>query len=231
MSMDKDTKNEGLTGKNAVRSYFREHSLSPAAKQRLLEKLATAESPAAVTQQPSWMKRHKAAIVSSMVSALLAASLTLIIVDSPSEPQSDPIAELAQLPAGHRLYPPDFDLDGDSANLNEIVHDIFADNQFFVSDLPPQVVAEYAPATGRFFSWDGEPAVSIDLNKSNVNVASNPSATLFIVKLSEKSKKKFPKEKQTRKVTGKTGKLRKVKVWREGNFGYAMLQEPAINTP
>lgn len=132
MSMDKDTKNEGLTGKNAVRSYFREHSLSPAAKQRLLEKLATAESPAAVTQQPSWMKRHKAAIVSSMVSALLAASLTLIIVDSPSEPQSDPIAELAQLPAGHRLYPPDFDLDGDSANLNEIVHDIFADNQFFV---------------------------------------------------------------------------------------------------
>jgi hypothetical protein len=50
-------------------------------------------------------------------------------------------------------------------------------------------------------------------------------ATLLIVKLSENSQRKFPKEKLTRKVAGKSGKMRKVKVWREGNFGYAMVQE------
>lgn len=164
------------------------------------------------------------------MSAVAAACATLMLAGPGNDAQQDPIAELALLPAGHKLYPPDFDLDGDSTNLNEIIHDVFADKNFFVSDLPPQVVAEYAPATGRFFSWDGEPAVSIEMNRNKVSVSGSQAATLFIVKLSDKSKRKFPKEKQTRKVTGRAGKMRKLNIWREGNFGYAMLQDsPSIH--
>jgi hypothetical protein len=111
--------------------------------------------------------------------------------------------------------------------MHDIVFELFADKDFFVSDLPAQVLAEYKPSEGRFFSWDGEPAVSIQMNR-NANAhakKANEPATLLIVKLSEKSQRKFPKDKLTRKVAGKSGKVRKVKVWREGNFGYAMVQD------
>jgi hypothetical protein len=147
-------------------------------------------------------------------------------VSPPSEEPLDPIAELTQL-SGPRVYPPDFDLEGDSKAMNDIVVELFADKDFFISDLPKQVLAEYKPNEGRFFSWDGEPAVSIQMNQ-NPNAISKknvPQATLLIVKLSEKSQRKFPKEKQTRKVASKAGKMRKVNVWREGNFGYAMVQD------
>lgn len=231
MTLDKNQKHSNLSAKEQIVAQYERHSVSAVFRQHLVNTLADVQVSSVEYGKKSWVLRHKVSIFSSVMSALAAASITFSLVNSPNEAPRDPIAELAQLPVGHKLYPPDFDLDGDSANLNEIIHDIFADKNFFVSDLPPQIVAEYAPAAGRFFSWDGEPAVSIEMNKNNVGVSGSQAATLFIVKLSEKSKRKFPKEKQTRKVAGKSGHVRKVKVWREGNFGYAMLQENPVNTP
>lgn len=231
MTMDKNQKDNNFGAKEQIVAHFESHSLSAAFRQHLVNTLADVQVSSVECGEKNWALRHKVSIFSSVISALTAASITFMLVNSPNEAPIDPIAELAQLPAGHKLYPPDFDLDGDSTNLNEIIHDIFADKNFFVSDLPPQIVAEYAPAAGRFFSWDGEPAVSIEMNKNSVGISGSQAATLFIVKLSEKSKRKFPKEKQTRKVAGRSGKVRKVKVWREGNFGYAMLQESPVNTP
>lgn len=232
MSMDKNQNSRNVSAKEQITAHYHSHALSSESRQKLVNLLANAHAqPSVLSESKSRLMRHRAVLISSVVSALAAASATFLLIEPRNDAQLDPIAELALLPAGHKLYPPDFDLDGDSSNLNEIIHDVFADKNFFVSDLPPQIVAEYAPATGRFFSWDGEPAVSIEMNKSDVSVSGSQAATLFIVKLSDKSKRKFPKVKQTRKVAGRSGKVRRLKVWREGNFGYAMLQDTPLNTP
>ena len=162
-----------------VLGYFQEKKLSPSARESF--KSAILNTPVAVessyknpiTQEKN-NKSWTATVVSSAVSALLAASVTLIVVKNSAEEQQDPIAELAQLP-GPRVYPPDFDLEGDSKAMQDIVYELFSDKDFFISKLPAQVLAEYKPSEGRFFSWDGEPAVSIQMNKNSVN--NNPTIT------------------------------------------------------
>jgi hypothetical protein len=210
-----------------VLEYFGSHSLREDKKEHLRKTLLAASFSKNLNNFRQLPQRTtKSALTSSMISAAIAATLTFLIVNPPFDEPLDPIAELTQLP-GPRVYPPDFDLEGDSKAMNDIVVELFDDKNFFISDLPQQVLADYKPNEGRFFSWDGEPAVSIQMNqKPNAVSKKNVSpATLLIVKLSEKSQRKFPKEKQTRKVAGKAGKVRKVKVWREGNFGYAMVQD------
>jgi hypothetical protein len=214
--------------KKQVVDHFQNLKPSPAAKNRWREIVSHSDAaqPIAVAPLGSVREHRRSAFTASILSAVLAASLTFLIVRPPTDEPLDPIAELAQLP-GPKVYPPDFDLEGDSKAMHDIVFELFADKDFFVSDLPAQVLAEYKPSEGRFFSWDGEPAVSIQMNR-NANAhakKANEPATLLIVKLSEKSQRKFPKDKLTRKVAGKSGKVRKVKVWREGNFGYAMVQD------
>lgn len=219
-----------------VLGYFTEKKLPSATRESF--KSMILETPVVETAlQTSITTSHQSSkwtttLMSSAVSAVLAASITLIVVKNSADEQPDPIAELAQL-QGPKMYPPDFDLEGDSKAMQDIVYELFSDKDFFVSKLPAQVLAEYKPSEGRFFSWDGEPAVSIQMNKDSNNNATlsklgaDP-ATLFIVKLSERSQRKFPKEKVTRKVAGQAGKMHKVKVWREGKFGYAMVQSVAV---
>lgn len=228
--MNRDEQNSPIKSplKGQLADFFKQKSLSPSARQRISELLDSSlqdERQGKAPQHQSW-SRNKTWI-SSLLSAALAASMTFLLVSPSNLDESlDPIAELAQLP-GPKVYPPDFDLEGDSKAMTDIVYELFADKNFFVSDLPAQVLADYNPSEGRFFSWDGEPAVSIQMNhnaKSSAKKTNTP-ATLLIIKLSEKSQKKFPKEKETRKITAKSGKMRKVKVWREGNFGYAMVQD------
>lgn len=211
-----------------VSEFFAKKSLSPTSRAQILALLDATTVAPSPSPNKSYLGRssHKA-WMSPLISAALAASVTFLLVAPPSPDETlDPIAELAQLP-GPKVYPPDFDLEGDSKAMNDIVYELFADKNFFVSDLPAQVLADYQPNEGRFFSWDGEPAVSIQMNQNANQKVKKPAgpATLLIVKLSEKSQRKFPKEKETRKVTAKSGKTRKVKVWREGNFGYAMVQD------
>jgi hypothetical protein len=211
--------------KKQVVEHFQNLAPTPEAKGRWRELVSQTETPAMPAPLGS-SQRRASPLTSSILSAVVAASLTFLIVKPPADEPLDPIAELAQLP-GPKVYPPDFDLEGDSKAMNDIVFELFADKDFFVADLPAQVLAEYKPSEGRFFSWDGEPAVSIQMNRNASAQAKrvNEPATLLIVKLSEKSQRKFPKDKLTRKVAGKSGKVRKVKVWREGNFGYAMVQD------
>ncbi|NBO39209.1 hypothetical protein EBU99_11570 [bacterium] len=234
--MNNQNPREVPTWKKQVHDYFNKNELSTESRSRLRAALLLASSPSThqpkqtlITIPPS--TRWKNPVLSSILSAALAASFTFLMVKPASEETLDPIAELTQLP-GPKVYPPDFDLEGDSRAMHDIVYELFADKNFFVSDLPAQVLAEYKPSEGRFFSWDGEPAVSIQMHHQNTAQAkkANGPTTLLIVKLSEKSQRKFPNEKLTRKVAGKAGKMRKVKVWREGNFGYAMVQDAvAVN--
>lgn len=216
--------------KAQVSDHFGEKNLSNEKKEEFRKFLLNSEIQAPTSAASSWVTSQKwsKSVFSSVISAALAASLTFFFVTSDPEDSRDPIAELTQLP-GPRIYPPDFDLEGDSKALQDIVFDLFADKEYFVSKLPAQVLADYKPTEGRFFSWDGEPAVSIKMDanaQEKLQIKSDP-ATLFIVKLSEKSLRKFPKEKVTRKVAGHSGKMNKVKVWREGKYGYAMVQSIA----
>lgn len=227
MDLKNDNQKNQPAFKRQVHEYFKEKSLSTDSKRKLADLIHG--TPAALPSKTSFgllRNRKVSPLLSSIMSAAIAASVTFLLVQPSNEETLDPIAELTQLP-GPKVYPPDFDLEGDSNAMNDIVYELFADKNFFVSDLPAQVLAEYKPSEGRFFSWDGEPAVSIQMNQNSNTKAKKLSepATLLIVKLSENSQRKFPKEKLTRKVAGKSGKMRKVKVWREGNFGYAMVQE------
>ncbi|MEN9810790.1 MAG: hypothetical protein RLZZ488_2357 [Pseudomonadota bacterium] len=236
MTTDNKQNQQSRAWKSQVSAFYGEKSVRPAFRDSLRETLlntpvfaAEPEPKASLSAAPArnWWP---AILLSSLVSAAVAASVTFLLVATPFDDPADPIAELTQLP-GPRVYPPDFDLEGDSLAMQDIVFDLFADKDFFVSKLPAQVLAEYKPSEGRFFSWDGEPAVSIQMNKSNPQELAklNPDpATLFIVKLSEKSQRKFPKEKTTRKLAGKAGKMHKVKIWREGKYGYAMVQSVAV---
>ncbi|MBM3381229.1 MAG: hypothetical protein FJY29_02195 [Betaproteobacteria bacterium] len=229
MNQDNHHQNPSATRwKKQVVDHFQNLAPNTETKSKWRDRIlaSNAETSASLAPPQITLLRKTSPLTASILSAVLAASLTFLIVKPPSDEPLDPIAELAQLP-GPKVYPPDFDLEGDSKAMNDIVFELFADKDFFVSDLPAQVLAEYQPSEGRFFSWDGEPAVSIQMNRNanpQAKKISEP-ATLLIVKLSEKSQRKFPKEKLTRKVAGKSGKVRKVKVWREGNFGYAMVQD------
>ncbi len=232
MTTDNQNQQKSSGWKVQVHNFFEEKKLSSQTRDSfraaLLEHGRTTATPVLVHPAPRrvWTKT----LVSSIVSATLAASATFFIVKTDTDETPDPIAELTQLP-GPKVYPPDFDLEGDSRALQDIVYELFADKDYFVSKLPAQVLAEYKPTEGRFFSWDGEPAVSIQMNRNTaqdvVKLNTDP-ATLFIVKLSEKSQRKFPKDKVTRKVAGQAGKMHKVRVWREGKYGYAMVQSVAV---
>jgi hypothetical protein len=232
MKKDKNKQASLPAWKNQVSDYFEEISINTEQKASLKRVLLSTSisEPAPLILSSRFFQSWKSAAFPALVSAIIAASVTFVIVKPVSEDTQDPIAELAQLP-GPKIYPPDFDLEGDSQAMREIVYELFADKDYFVSDLPAHLLTEYKPSEGRFFSWDGEPAVSIQMNKTdqvNRSKAGSDPATLFIVKLSEKSKRKFPKDKVTRKVAGQSGKLHKVKVWAEGQYGYAMVQSAAV---
>lgn len=233
MTLESKNQHNPSTWKSQVSAFFNEKKLPTERRQFLKSTLLNLPLylPEASTVFVRPVRTWKTPLLSSLVSAALAASATFLIIKSfPEDETPDPIAELTQLP-GPKVYPPDFDLEGDSRALQDIVYELFADKDYFVSKLPAHVLAEYKPTEGRFFSWDGEPAVSIQMSKSNpsdfAKKGSDP-ATLFIIKLSEKSQRKFPADKITRKVAGQAGKMHKVKVWREGKFGYAMVQAVAV---
>ena len=167
-----------------------------------------------------------------MASALIAAGLALGVQRQFSETglgvdDSDPIADLANQP-GPRAYPADFDLEGDPAGFREIVQDVFPQQDLFSADLPKQLAGGvYFPSEGRFFSWSGEPGVSI-LLKGAQGAETSP-ATLYIVRLTDKNEQKFPRERTLKRIAGKSGKVRKVNVWREGRYGYAVVQSVAVS--
>lgn len=225
--------------KEQVRQHFSQVTLS-ASEQDNLEKelLGARETPLLqarsvvrpfgdLRQSLAWAQRWGLGYVAT---AAAAASLTFAVTSRENDDIPDPIAEITSLP-GPRYYPPDFDLEGDATALQDILKEVFAEQEIFVANIPKQISAKYAPSEGRFFSWDGEPAVSIQLNtlQKLPNSTLNPPATLYIVKLSDKSDRRFPRDKVTKKVASKSGKSSKnVNMWREGKYGYAMVQSVAV---
>lgn len=175
----------------------------------------------------SWMQSMHRSGVGYLTSAVLAAGLTFAVSRPADDDTSDPIIEFASQTA--RLnYPPDFDLEGDPNGFREIVQDVFPQKDVFQAELPKEVASgNFVPSEGRFFTWSGEPGVSIHLKSSR----SDPDAPamLYIVRLTEKNERKFPKENTIKKLAGRAGKGKKVNVWRDGTYGYAMVQGVAIN--
>lgn len=162
-----------------------------------------------------------------VASALVASFVTFVAVQTwgpggLGDDPFDPIADLANQP-GPKAYPADFDLEGDASGFREVVEEVFPQQDIFSADLGKQLADEgYSPSEGRFFTWSGEPGVSI-LLKGKQGDEDKP-ATLYIVRLTEKNEQKFPRERTLKRVGGRTDKLRKVNVWRDGRYGYAMVQ-------
>ena len=248
--MDFSKKDQGSTWKHLVQEHFAQVKLSRDSVTNL-ENLLLSEDVAPTTHLASKAaatgSTSQKALLSRMppvrllqrlnrwglgyvLSAVAAAGITFVLLEGRHEEPQDPIAELTSQP-GSRYYPPDFYLEGDASALKDILTDVFAEQNYFAADIPKNIQAQYSPNEGRFFSWDGEPAVSIQLQSSKElpNSALNPPATLYIVKLSTKSEGRFPKEKFTKRIAGKAGsKSKKVNVWREGKYGYAMVQSVAV---
>jgi hypothetical protein len=180
----------------------------------------------------SWWRSIHASGAGYVVSALLAASAVFVVDHQFSESglwmeEPDLIADLANQP-GPRAYPADFDLEGDPAGFREIVKDVFPQQDLFSADLPKQLAGGvYFPSEGRFFSWSGQPGVSIVL-KGAQGVETSP-ATLYIVRLTDKNEQKFPQVRTVKRIAAKSGKVRKANVWREGRYGYAVVQSLAVN--
>ena len=244
--MDFSKNDQGSAWKHLVQRHFSEIKFSPESSAKLENLLLSADfsdtsetqknstvvqpNGAAVSLQRSFFSRLQRWGLGYVLSAVAAAGITFVVVEGRQEDPQDPIAELTSQP-GSRYYPPDFDLEGDASALKDILTDVFAEQNFFAADIPKNIQALYSPSEGRFFSWDGEPAVSIQLQSSKElpNSVLNPPATLYIVKLSTKSAGRFPKEKLTKRIASKAGKMKKVNVWREGKYGYAMVQLVAVN--
>lgn len=169
--------------------------------------------------------------VGYVASALIASFVTFVAAQTwgpggLGDDPFDPIADLANQP-GPKAYPADFDLEGDASGFREVVEEVFPQQDIFSADLGKQLADEgYSPREGRFFTWSGEPGVSI-LLKGKEGEEDKP-ATLYIVRLTEKNEQKFPRERTLKRVGERAGKLRKVNVWRDGRYGYAMVQSAHV---
>jgi hypothetical protein len=53
--------------------------------------------------------------------------------------------------------------------------------------------------------------------------------TLYIVRLSKNARSQFPAEKTVKSITGKSGNKKSVNSWRDGKYGFALVQYVATN--
>lgn len=246
MDVLKSKSQRGAVWKQQVHDHFSDTQLSEADVSRLTDVLMAAPKPlethitlpanAAVARGRF---RHNSMILAKrmhrlgvgyLLTAVASAAATLGFFVPTDEP-SDPIADLASLP-GPRYYPADFDLEGDPTAFKGIMQDVFSSPDAFVAEIPRDIQARYHPSEGRLFVWSGEPGVSIQLKALGATglVSAAQPATLYIVKLStDRAERKFPKAGVTKRIKGSAGKGKKVNVWREGKYGYAMVQSVALN--
>jgi hypothetical protein len=164
-----------------------------------------------------------------LLSSVFAAASTFAIMTFQQEVSIDPIVELANQ-AGPKAFPADFDLEGDPDSFAQFMRDVFPQQEFTLSQLPKEVMRGYRPSEGRFFTWSGQPGVSIQLLSPPTKLDNGSNTLLYIVQLGDSNSKGFPKEqKVTRNYTSKAGKQKRVKAWRDDKFGYAMVQSVALN--
>jgi hypothetical protein len=175
--------------------------------------------------QHGFKKLHSTG-VGYFISAAIAAATTMFTINT-LENSNDPIDELTTV--GTRAYPPDFDLEGDATAFQEIVKELMP-NESFAAEIPKHLRSKFSPAEGRFFSWAGEAGVRIRMVRSDSSKTSaQDNATLYIVRLPKHVESKFPIGKTTKNVASTPGRDKRVKTWREGKFGYALVQYVATN--
>lgn len=181
-------------------------------------------------------KLHNAGV--GYVTTAMVAAFAAFMMMPDENGDGDPILEWASSQPGLKGFPADFDLEGDPTAFPEMMEEFFTKEAFHPA-IPQQIQAHYAPSEGRFFAIAGSPAVSIQLkDMSAVQSASDAlantpenskNATLYIVKLSDAVSKKFPKDKVSKRIKGPAGKVKKINAWREGKYGFAVVQVLASN--
>jgi hypothetical protein len=210
-----------------VSQYFENIQLSPE-RSRELESLlrnTPVNAPSFSRRTSLWLsalQRIHNSGIGYATAAITAAALTFAVLEANKE-SKDPIEELANVAT--KPYPPDFDLDGDATSFQSIMHELMPDEAFTV-EIPQHVQAKFAPSDGRFFTWAGESGVRIRL-VNNKNGSTNNA--LYIVRLPQNALKQFPKEKVERSLAGSAGNKKKVKAWRDGKYGFALVQYVATN--
>jgi hypothetical protein len=217
--------------KQQVLSYYEPTQLSPEKSQNLArllksEPLIPVSSPISLaTRTKASLKKLHTSGLGYFATAAAAAAFTFFMAGA-FENINDPIDELTTV--GTRAYPPDFDLEGDATAFQDIVKELMP-NESFAAEIPQHLRAKFSPAEGRFFSWAGEAGVRIRMVRSGLANTAQDNATLYIVRLPRHVESKFPLEKTTKKIAGTSGRDKRIKTWREGKFGYALVQYVATN--
>lgn len=228
--------NENESWKEQVKKHFQKHSVSSQRKRHLEELLLNSGKQKNIkffnnlTQK---LKKvylpSKKIYLSHVVTALVAASTTFFFLNVFENSNHDFISEMVSALQDANALPPDFDLVGDSSALPQLSMDSLP-NQSFEPVIPQQLAQSYFAAEGRFFLFKGLQGVSIKMepNLLNKKVIRKKPATLYIVKLSKKNEN-FPKKNVLKKIQASATKIKKVYAWREGAYGYVMVQPIAAN--
>jgi hypothetical protein len=217
--------------KQQVLSHYESTQLSPEKTQKLAQLLKSVPlnpvtTPISLsTKTKTALKKLHTSGLGYFATAAAAAAFTFFTAGG-FENANDPIDELTTV--GTRAYPPDFDLEGDATAFQDIVKELMP-NESFAAEIPQHLRAKFSPAEGRFFSWAGEAGVRIRMVRSGLASTAQDNATLYIVRLPKHVESKFPLGKTTKKIAGTFGRDKRVKTWREGKFGYALVQYVATN--
>ena len=227
--------------KEQVKSHFNQITLS-ADKKRSLEHLLLNASTKQETQYYQKFKtniiekiksvcvKNQRIIYSHLATASLAAIVTFSFVNLFEINNHDFISEMVSSMQDASAMPPDFDLVGDSTALPQLSMDSLP-NQSFEPVIPKQLAQNYSAYEGRFFLYKGQQGVSITMEpnqafvKSASKVPLTHPAVLYIVKLTQKNEGSFPKQKILKRIQSSSSKVKRVYAWRDGAYGYAMVQQ------
>ncbi len=230
--------------KEQIKSHFNQISLS-AEKKRSLEHLLLNTSSHRETKyfqivNSNFIAKIKGAFVKNqrlIYSHFATASLTVIVtfsfINLFDMNNHDFIAEMVSSMPDASAMPPDFDLVGDSTALPQLSMDSLP-NQSFEPVIPKQVAQSYSAYEGRFFLYKGQQGVSITMEpnlsiiKSASKTPQNHPAVLYIVKLTQKNEGSFPKQKVLKKIQSSPSRVKRVYAWRDGAYGYAMVQQQGM---
>jgi hypothetical protein len=230
--------------KEQVKNYFTELRLSPE-KRRSLEQMLLRASFEEEKQNLNFLRskslflisfckkflmNNKKQLFSHLIVALAASASSVAFYYFSEKNKVDFVSELVSSLQDAVTLPPDFDLVGDSNALPQLSIDSLA-NHSFQPTIPPQLAQTYSAYEGRFFLYKGQQGVSITMEPHASSLPAFSSkisppkpAVLYIVKLSQKNENLFPKKKVLKKIHSSSAKINKVYAWRDGAYGYAMVQ-------
>ncbi|MBX9839850.1 hypothetical protein [Silvanigrella sp.] len=175
--------------------------------------------------------KNEKKVFSHFITAAVAATVTFGLLHVFENSNYDFISEMVSSMQDANAMPPDFDLVGDSNALPQLSMDSLPD-QSFEPVIPKQLAQSYSAYEGRFFLYKGQQGVSITMepnqNIQKTKLLQSKPSVLYIVKLTKKNENSFPKQKILKKIQAASSKIRRVYAWRDGAYGYAMVQPQGI---